>query len=124
MCPFGLVKLENLFSVAPPIFLFVQHIASRSDSFLKSRLVSRVTSYGLCLITFEHNRYRVPVSFANRVISLWVHPQRLVIVAEAQMAAEHIRVFRRDKSTPVQTVFDRRHRPPCQERRGDGCRAR
>ena len=57
-----------------------------------------------CLITFEHNRYSVPASFANRVISLRVYPERLVIVAEAQMVAEHVRVFSRDKRPPGQTV--------------------
>lgn len=62
-----------------------------------------------CLITFEHNRYSVPASFANRVISLRVYPQRLVIVAETQIVAEHERVFNRDKSTPGQTLFDWRH---------------
>lgn len=30
-----------------------------------------------CLITFEHNRYSVPASFANRVVSLRVYPERL-----------------------------------------------
>ena len=62
-----------------------------------------------CLITFEHNRYSVPASFANHVISLRVYPERLVIVAEAQVAAEHVRVFNRDKSTPGQTIYDWRH---------------
>jgi hypothetical protein len=62
-----------------------------------------------CLITFEHNRYSVPASFANRVISLRVYPERLVIVAEAQIVAEHVRVFNRDKSTPGQTLYDWRH---------------
>ena len=51
----------------------------------------------------------MPASFANCVISLRVYPQRLVIVAEAQIVAEHVRVFNRDKSTPGQTVFDWRH---------------
>jgi hypothetical protein len=51
-----------------------------------------------CLITFEHNRYSVPASFANRVISLRVYPERLVIVAEVHVVAEHVRVFNRDKS--------------------------
>src|SRR5690606_30572840 len=36
-----------------------------------------------CLITFDRNRYSVPASFANRVISLRVYAERLVIVAEA-----------------------------------------
>ena len=62
-----------------------------------------------CLITFEHNRYSVPASFANCVISLRVYPERLVIVAEAQVVAEHVRVFNRDKSTPGQTIYDWRH---------------
>jgi len=62
-----------------------------------------------CLMTFEHNRYSVPATFANRVFSLRVYPQRLVIVAEAQVVAEHVRVFNRDKSAPGQTVFDWRH---------------
>jgi len=62
-----------------------------------------------CLITFEHNRYSVPASFANRVISLRVYPQRLVIVAEAQVVAEHTRVFSRDKQAPGRTVYDWRH---------------
>jgi transposase len=62
-----------------------------------------------CLITFEQNRYSVPASFANRVISLRVYPQRLVIVAEAQVVAEHERVFSRDKRSPGQTVYDWRH---------------
>ena len=62
-----------------------------------------------CLITLEHNRYSVPASFANRVISLRVYPERLVIVAEAQVVAEHVRVFNRDKSTPGQTIYDWRH---------------
>lgn len=62
-----------------------------------------------CLITFEHNRYSVPASFANRVISLRVYPERLVIVAEAQVVAEHVRAFNRDKSMPGQTIYDWRH---------------
>lgn len=62
-----------------------------------------------CLITFEHNRYSVPASFANRVISLRVYPERLVIVAEARVVAEHVRVFSRDKRPPGQTIYDWRH---------------
>jgi transposase len=62
-----------------------------------------------CLITFEHNRYSVPASFANRVISLRVYPERLVIVAEAQVVTEHVRVFSRDKRSPGQTIYDWRH---------------
>jgi hypothetical protein len=62
-----------------------------------------------CLITFEHNRYSVPASFANRVVSLRVYPERLVIVAEARVVAEHVRVFSRDKGPHGRTVYDWRH---------------
>lgn len=62
-----------------------------------------------CLIVFEHNRYSVPASFANQAVSLRVYPQRLVIVAEARVVAEHVRVFRRDKQGPGTTVYDWRH---------------
>lgn len=80
-------------------------VPSAFDGFIEHS--KRVSS--TCLVTFEHNRYSVPASFANRVISLRVYPERLVIVAEAQIVAEHVRVFNRDKSTPGRTVYDWRH---------------
>lgn len=62
-----------------------------------------------CLITHEHNRYSVPASFANRPVSLRVYPDRLVVVAEAQVVAVHERVFTRDHSAQGKTVYDWRH---------------
>jgi transposase len=62
-----------------------------------------------CLITFEHNRYSVPASFANRVISLRVYADRLLIVAEAQVVSEHVRVFNRNHDSAGKTVYDWRH---------------
>jgi transposase len=62
-----------------------------------------------CLITFEHNRYSVPASFANRVVSLRVYAERLVIVAEANVVAVHQRIFTRDHSVSGKTVYDWRH---------------
>jgi transposase len=62
-----------------------------------------------CLIAFEHNRYSVPASFANRVVSLRVYAERLVIVAEANVVAVHQRVFTRDHSVSGKTVYDWRH---------------
>jgi len=67
----------------------------------------RVTS--TCLITHEHNRYSVPASFANRPVSLRVYPDRLVIVAEANVVATHERVFSRDHSVSGKTIYDWRH---------------
>jgi len=67
----------------------------------------RVTS--TCLISHEHNRYSVPASFANRPVSLRVYPDRLVIVAEANVIATHERVFSRDHSVSGKTRYDWRH---------------
>jgi len=67
----------------------------------------RVTS--TCLITYDHNRYSVPASFANRPVSLRVYADRLVIVAEAKVVAVHERVFTRDHSASGKTVYDWRH---------------
>ena len=60
-------------------------------------------------MTFEYNRYSVPASFANRVVSLRVYASKLVIVAEAQVIAEHVRVITRDHSARGKTVYDWRH---------------
>ena len=62
-----------------------------------------------CLIVFERNRYSVPAAFANRVISLRVYAGRLVIVAQAEVVAEHRRVFSRDHSRGGKTIYDWRH---------------
>ena len=67
----------------------------------------RVTS--TCMITYDHNRYSVPASFANRPVSLRVYADRLVVVAEARVVAVNERVFTRDHSASGKTVYDWRH---------------
>ena len=67
----------------------------------------RVTS--TCLIACDRNRYSVPASFANKPISVRVYADRLVMVAEARVIAEHVRVFSRDHRGPGKTVYDWRH---------------
>jgi hypothetical protein len=62
-----------------------------------------------CLVVFEHNRYSVPAAFANRVVSLRAYAERIVLVAEAEVVAEHVRVFNRGHKGPGQTVYDWRH---------------
>ena len=62
-----------------------------------------------CLVVFEHNRYSVPAAFANRVVSLRAYAERIVLVAEAEVVAEHPRVFSRGRKGPGQTVYDWRH---------------
>lgn len=62
-----------------------------------------------CLIVFERNRYSVPAAFANRVVSLRAYADRIVLVAEAKVIAEHRRVFSRDHNSRGSTVYDWRH---------------
>lgn len=61
-----------------------------------------------CLINFERNRYSVPASFANRPVSLRVYAERLVMVSEGRIIAEHLRVIQRDHRYSV-TRYDWRH---------------
>lgn len=60
-----------------------------------------------CLVTFDRSRYSVPASYANRPISLRVYADRLVFVAEANVIAEHVRVF--SKQGLGKTIYDWRH---------------
>ena len=83
-----------LMAMPPPFDGFVEHTKRVSPT---------------CLIVFERNRYSIPAAFANRVISLRVYADRLVIVAEAQIIAEHGRVFSRDHSSRGKTIYDWRH---------------
>ncbi|MEM9102588.1 MAG: IS21 family transposase [Pseudomonadota bacterium] len=63
-----------------------------------------------CLIQFERNRYSVPANFAHHVVSLHVYAERLVVLAEGHIIAEHTRVFlRHDNRVPAKTVYDWRH---------------
>jgi len=61
-----------------------------------------------CLINFERNRYSVPASFANRPVSLRVYADHLVIAAEGQIIAGHLRVIDR-RHDFSHTIYDWRH---------------
>ncbi len=62
-----------------------------------------------CLVVFERNRYSVPAAFANRIVSLRAYADRIVLVAEASVVAEHVRVFCRDHNSQGRTIYDWRH---------------
>ena len=68
---------------------YLMAVPAAFDGFVEFN--KRVTS--TCLITYDHNRYSVPASFANRPVSLRVYADRLVVVAEASVVAVHERVF-------------------------------
>lgn len=42
-----------------------------------------------CLLKIDHNRYSVPAEWANRVVSVRISAERLRIVAEGKVIAEH-----------------------------------
>jgi hypothetical protein len=47
------------------------------------------------VVHLDRNRYSVPASFANCLVSLRVYPERIVVVAEGQVVASNRRVFAR-----------------------------
>ena len=61
-----------------------------------------------CLVHVERNRYSVPASFANRPVSVRLYAERVVIVAEGRIIAEHARLVARSH-LPGRTVYDWRH---------------
>lgn len=63
------------------------------DGYVEKTL--RVSS--TCLIKVDHNRYSVPAEWSNRVVSLRITADRLRIVAENQIVAEHARCYGRDQ---------------------------
>ncbi len=87
-------ECASLMAVPAPFDGFVEH----------SKRVSST-----CLLTFDNNRYSVPATFANRPVSLRAYADRLVVVAETQVIAQHPRVFTRDHNRTGQTIYDWRH---------------
>ena len=87
-------ELASLMPLGRPFDGFVEHTKRVSPT---------------CLISFERNRYSVPASFANRPVSLRVHPERIVIAAEGQILCEHGRIIERSHDQPGRTIYDWRH---------------
>ena len=81
------------------------------DGYVEKTL--RVSS--TCLIRVDHNRYSVPAEWANRVVSVRVTADRLRIVADSQIIAEHPRRLGRD-----QLICDPWHYLPVLEKKTRG----
>ena len=64
------------------------------------------TTARTCLISFKRNRYSLPALFANRLVSLRVYPDRLVVTAERQLLCEHERLNQRSHHLPPRTIYD------------------
>lgn len=84
----------HLMVLPPPFDGFVEHTKRVSPT---------------CLLNFERDRYSVPSPFANRPVSLRVYAERLVVVAEGKVIAEHERLLRHSHDRPSRTVYDWRH---------------
>jgi hypothetical protein len=63
------------------------------DGYVEKTL--RVSS--TCLVKVDHNRYSVPAEWANRVVSLRLTADRLRLVADGQVIAEHERCYGRNQ---------------------------
>ena len=68
-------------------------ISSPFDGYIEEMM--RVSS--TCLVRVDRNRYSVPADFAGKVVSLRLYADRVRIVAENQVIAEHERRFGRDQ---------------------------
>jgi hypothetical protein len=49
-------------------------------------------------VTFDRNRYSVPVMWANQTVTLRAYATKLILLAEGKVIAEHKRQFGRDKT--------------------------
>jgi transposase len=78
------------------------------DGYVES--AARVSS--TCLITVARNRYSVPCHLAGHRVSVRLYPERIVVYADQQVAAEHRRALDRDH-----TVYDWQHYIPLLERK-------
>jgi len=85
---------KQLMAVPAPFDGYVEH-------------TKRVSS--TCLILCDRNRYSVPAAFANKPVSVRAYAGRIVVVAEAQVVAQHTRVFSRHHKNGGITVYDWRH---------------
>jgi hypothetical protein len=65
-----------------------------------------------CLITVARNRYSVPCHLAGHRVSVRLYPERIAIIADQVIVAEHRRMLDRDH-----VVYDWRHYVPLIERK-------
>lgn len=65
-----------------------------------------------CLISYDRNRYSVPARYAGKPVSLRAYADRLKVIADHQVIAEHQRHFTRD-----QAIFEPWHYVPILQRK-------
>lgn len=82
--------IADCFTEEKPLLIPVKAIF---DGYVEKTL--RVSS--TCLIKADYNRYSVPAEWSNRVVSLRITADRLRIVAENRVVAEHVRCYGRSQ---------------------------
>ena len=102
---------HKAFSVAEMLELERSHLMPKPvdfDGYVQD--VSRVSS--TCLVTVARNRYSVPCELARQTVSTRLYPQRVVIVADERVVAEHLRLTGKGR-----TAYDWQHYVPLVQRK-------
>lgn len=102
---------HKAFSVAEMLELERSHLMPKPvdfDGYVHD--VSRVSS--TCLVTVARNRYSVPCELARQTVSTRLYPQRVVIVADERVVAEHLRLTGKGR-----TAYDWQHYVPLVQRK-------
>lgn len=83
-------------------------LPKRFDGYIEHSVRVSATS----LVLYQRNRYSVPSEYAHQLLSLHVYPTELVMIADHEVVARHVRCFERD-----QTFYDWQHYLPLLERK-------
>jgi hypothetical protein len=71
-----------------------------------------VRASSTCLVNYDRNRYSVPAAYAGKLVSVRAYAERIQVVADEQLLAEHPRCFGRGQS-----LFNPWHYLPVLERK-------
>jgi len=82
--------IADCFAEEQPLLLPIKAVF---DGYVEKTM--RVSS--TCLVKVDHNRYSVPADWANRVVSVRLTADRLRLVADGQVIAEHDRCYGRNQ---------------------------
>jgi transposase len=82
--------IADCFAEEQPLLLPIKAVF---DGYVEKTM--RVSS--TCLVKVDHNRYSVPADWANRVVSVRLTAERLRLVADGHIIAEHVRCYGRSQ---------------------------
>lgn len=86
----------------------LQPFATSFDGFVEREVPVSST----CLVRFDHNRYSVDCRYTKRTVSLRSYANRIVVVADGEIIAEHLRDFGKN-----QIIYNPWHYVPLLERK-------